>query len=112
MYKDKWTKEIDHLRLDNKNLARLDDSFPQEIAKPEDEKKEKAMTLFERFYDADYEKARDKLIPKAEAKANRNFGKTCKIKGNIKESLKWAAQWSKSYHAEMNRLVDEAGLRK
>ena len=69
------------------------------------------MTLFEKYYDAEYEKARDKLIPKAEAKANRNFGKTCKIKGNVKESLKWAAQWSKSYHAEMNRLVDEAGLR-
>ena len=70
------------------------------------------MTLFEKYYDADYEKARDKLIPKAEAKANRSFGKARKIKGNAKESMKWAAQWSKSYHTGMNRLVDEAGLRK
>ena len=70
------------------------------------------MTLFEKYYDADYEAARNKLIPKAEAKANRDFGTACKIKGNVKESLKWAVQWSKSYHAEMNRLVDEAGLKK
>ena len=66
MYEDKWTKEVDRLkaekdslkidyvlrgeelyetrkqrdklRLDNENLARLADSFPQEIAKLEDEK--------------------------------------------------------------------------
>ena len=74
-------------------------------------RKERTMTLFEKYYDADYEAARNKLIPKAEAKANRDFGTACKIKGNVKKSLKWAAQWSKSYHAEMNRLVDEAGLR-
>lgn len=65
------------------------------------------MTLFEQFYDPKYTRQRDALIPKAVAKANRNFGKICKGKNNPKASLKWAAQWTKSYHQEMNRLAKE-----
>ena len=38
LYENEWTKEIDRLRKDNENLARLADSFPQKIAKLEDEK--------------------------------------------------------------------------
>ena len=69
------------------------------------------MTLFEQYYDADYERARDRLIPKAVAKANRNFGSRCKVKGNDKISLKWAAGWNKGYAREMERLVAEAGIK-
>ena len=68
------------------------------------------MTLFDRFYDAEYERARDKLIPKAVAKANRNFGSACKQPGDRKALLQFAAGWNKSYHGEMNRLAQEAGL--
>ena len=68
------------------------------------------MTLFEQFYDADYERARDALISKAVVKANRNFGKTFK-KGDTRASLKWAAGWNKCYAREMERLVAEAGIK-
>ena len=69
------------------------------------------MTLFEQFYDADYERARDKLIPKAVVKANRDFGKACKAKGNRKALDRFAAGWNKAYHGEMERLVTEAGIK-
>ena len=69
------------------------------------------MTLFEQYYNADYERSRDALIPKAVTKANRNFGSCCKVKGNNKISLKWAAGWNKSYAREMERLVAEAGIK-
>jgi len=68
------------------------------------------MTLYEQYYDADYERARDALIHKAEVKANRNFGKTFK-KGDTKASLKWAAGWNKCYAREMERLVTVAGIK-
>jgi len=68
------------------------------------------MTLFEQFYDADYERARDKLIHKAEVKANRDFGKACKAKGNRKALDRFAAGWSGSFHRIMAQLVKEAKL--
>jgi len=68
------------------------------------------MTLYEQYYDADYERARDSLIHTAEVKANRNFGKTFK-KGDTTASLKWAAGWNKCYAKEMERLVAEAGIK-
>ena len=68
------------------------------------------MTLFEQFYDTDYERARDKLIPKAVVKANRNFGKTFK-KGDTTASLKWAAGWTKCFATTMEELVTIARLR-
>ena len=68
------------------------------------------MTLYEQYYDADYERARDKLISKAVVKANRNFGSACKNKGNRKALDRFAAGWNKCYHQEMNRLAKEAGL--
>ena len=70
------------------------------------------MTLFEQYYDADYERARDKLIHKAEVKANRDFGKTCKAKGDRKALDRFAAGWNKCFHQTMNRLAEEAGLLK
>lgn len=68
------------------------------------------MTYHERFYDADYERARDELIHKAEVKANRDFGKTCKDKGNRKALERYAAGWNRCFHTCMNRLAGEAGL--
>jgi len=68
------------------------------------------MTLFEQFYDADYERSRDKLIHKAEVKANRNFGSACKQRGNRKALDRFAAGWNRCYHQEVNRLAEEAGL--
>ncbi len=70
------------------------------------------MTLFDRFYDADYERKRNELIPKAVAKANRNFGSCCKQPGDRKALERFAAGWNKSYRGEMNRLAQEAGLLK
>ena len=70
------------------------------------------MTLFEQFYDADYERARDALISKAVVKANRNFGAACKEKSNRKALERYAAGWNRCYHACMNRLAQEAGLLK
>ena len=69
------------------------------------------MTLFEQFYDADYERARDALISKAVVKANRNFGAACKEKANRKALERYAAGWNKAYHGEMERLVTEAGIK-
>ena len=62
------------------------------------------MTLYEQYYDADYERARDALIPKAVVKANRNFGSTCGEKSNEKALECYARNWSKCFHQEMNRL--------
>ncbi len=70
------------------------------------------MTYHEIFYDADYERARDKLIPKAVAKANRNFGSAYKKPGDRKALERFAAGWNKSYHQAMNQLAQEAGLLK
>ena len=68
------------------------------------------MTLYEQYYDADYERARDALISKAVVKANRNFGSACKQRGNRKALDRFAAGWNKAYHREMCRLAKEAGL--
>ena len=68
------------------------------------------MTYFERFYDGIYANKRDALIPKAVAKANRNFGASCKQKGNRKALERYAAGWNRCFHTCMNRLADEAGL--
>ena len=70
------------------------------------------MTLFEQYYDADYERDRDKLIHKAEVKANRNFGSACKDKGNRKALDRYAAGWNRCFHKTMSELVQEAGLLK
>ena len=68
------------------------------------------MTLYEQYYDADYERARDALTSKAVVKANRNFGSACKNKGNRKALERFAAGWNRSFHSSMNRLAKEAGL--
>ncbi len=68
------------------------------------------MTYHEKYYDADYERAWDALIPKAEAKANRNFGK--KAKGKDEKTLeKYRKGWNKSFAGEMERLVAAAGIK-
>ena len=68
------------------------------------------MTYFEQYYDADYERARDRLIPKAVVKANRNFGAQCKDK-NEKALERYARGWSKCFATTMEELVTIAGLR-
>ena len=69
------------------------------------------MTYFEQFYDADYERARDRLIPRAVVKANRNFGSACKQRGNRKSLNRFAAGWNKCYAREMERLVTVVGIK-
>jgi len=68
------------------------------------------MTLFEQYYDADYERSRNALIQKAEVKANRNFGSVCTNKGNRKALERYAAGWNRSFHSTMTQLVKEAKL--
>ena len=70
------------------------------------------MTLYEQYYDGVYANKRDALIPKAVAKANRNFGSACKNKGNRKALERFAAGWNKCFAATMEELVTLAGLRK
>jgi hypothetical protein len=54
--------------------------------------------------DSYYERKRNLLIPKAVAKANRNFGSKCNAKDE-KARERWTADWNKSFHSEMNRLA-------
>lgn len=54
----------------------------------------------------DYEKAINELIPQAVA-----FAKRKAPEGSLPHEA-WSAKWNRVYHGEMDRLANEAGLRK
>lgn len=60
-------------------------------------------------YSRDYEWARNKLIPYAEAYANAACGKKPGAKFSH-DRYKWLVSWNRAYGREMTRLVAEAGL--
>lgn len=57
--------------------------------------------------DKKYEKAINLLIPKAKKHAD-----GLEPKANYKSKDKWAYAWNIAFHGEMNRLAEDAGLRK
>ena len=56
---------------------------------------------------SEYEKARDKLIPKAEAKANEKVGA---YPESLKVKMAWGFKWNKIFLDTMHKLSREAGL--
>jgi hypothetical protein len=56
--------------------------------------------------DRAYEKTINSLIESAEKKANSEV-----LKKNYRHTEDYAAMWNAVYHAEMDRLASEAGLR-
>jgi hypothetical protein len=57
--------------------------------------------------DADYVKARNRLIPIAEKHANKAAGKK---PINTKDIAEWSAVWNQAFCSKMERLAFEKGL--
>ena len=65
--------------------------------------KEEDMNLFEKYYDKEYEKERDKFVPPAEKYANNLCGASIKTR-NEEERSAWNSKWNLTFHKKMNRL--------
>jgi len=64
------------------------------------------MTPFEKYYNADYEAERNKLIPIAEKFANKQFG-SLSPRTSIAENQVYAEKWSKCFISKVDRLYAE-----
>ncbi len=65
------------------------------------------MKDYTHLIDKDYIQERDKLIPAAVERANKEFGAHGPGGKDIKANMAYAANWSRVYHAEVSRLWRE-----
>uniref|UniRef100_A0A6M3IM97 Uncharacterized protein n=1 Tax=viral metagenome TaxID=1070528 RepID=A0A6M3IM97_9ZZZZ len=61
------------------------------------------MNLFEKYYDKEYKKERDKFVPPAEKYANNLCGASIKTR-NEEERSAWNSKWNLTFHKKMNQL--------